>query len=138
MRLYRREAKAALARRQHDELAEKCRTREARGHRQLQMIGSYGAQLLDWLNNYAFPTEMKFADADHAGRVADCFFDDLLRNGTTTAVAYCSVHRTSAEAFFERAARRNLCMIGGKVLMDEQASTETALHFVLYPPGVLV
>lgn len=91
---------------------------------QLQMIGSYGAQLLDWLNNYAFPTEMRFADAGHAGRIADCFFDDLLRNGTTTAAAYCSVHRTSAEAFFERAANRNLCMIGGKVLMDRNAPAE--------------
>ncbi len=88
---------------------------------QMPMIGSYGAQLLDWLNNYAFPTEMKFADAAHAGRIADCFFDDLLRNGTTTAVAYCSVHPASAEAFFARAAKRNLRMIGGKVLMDRNA-----------------
>ena len=62
-----------------------------------------------------------FADPAHAARIAGLFLDELLRHGTTTAVAFCSVHPTSADAFFEAAAARNLRMIGGKVMMDRNA-----------------
>jgi guanine deaminase len=88
---------------------------------QAQVIASWGAQLLDWLNTYTFPAEARFADPEHARRIAARFFDELLRHGTTTAVAYCSVHKASAEAFFAEAARRQMRVIGGKVLMDRNA-----------------
>jgi guanine deaminase len=88
---------------------------------QMQVIASWGAQLLDWLNTYTVPEESKFSDPAHASRIAGLFMDELLRHGTTTAVAYCSVHRTSAEAFFAAAEARNLRMIGGKVMMDRNA-----------------
>ena len=55
---------------------------------QIDIIASYGAQLLDWLNKYAYPAEQKFADAEHAAEVADFFVDELLRNGTTTALVF--------------------------------------------------
>ena len=85
---------------------------------QTQVIASYGAQLLDWLNKYTFVEEQKFADPEHCARNARFFFDELLRNGTTTAVAFCTVHPQSAEAFFTESQRRNTLMLGGKVLMD--------------------
>ncbi len=88
---------------------------------QMQVIGSYGAQLLDWLNNYTFPAETKFVDPAHAERIAVKYFDEMLRNGTTTPVAYCSVHKASAEAYFAEAERRNIRALGGKVLMDRNA-----------------
>ncbi|HET9067197.1 MAG TPA: guanine deaminase [Amaricoccus sp.] len=88
---------------------------------QMQVIASWGAQLLDWLNTYTFPEEAKFADPAHAERIAGRFFDELLRHGTTTAVAYCSSHPASADAYFAAAERRNLRMIGGKVMMDRNA-----------------
>ncbi|MEM7291225.1 MAG: guanine deaminase [Pseudomonadota bacterium] len=88
---------------------------------QMQVIGSFGTKLLDWLNTYTFVEEQKFADQQHCERFADLFFDTLLRHGTTTAVAYCSVHKTSAEAFFAEAEKRNLRMIAGKVMMDRNA-----------------
>ncbi len=88
---------------------------------QAQVIASWGAQLLDWLNTYTFPAEAKFADPAHATRIAGLFLDELLRHGTTTAVAFCSVHATSADAFFTAAAARNLRMLGGKVMMDRNA-----------------
>jgi guanine deaminase len=88
---------------------------------QVQVIASWGAQLLDWLNGYTFPAEIGFSDPDHAARMATAFFDLLVAHGTTTAVAFCSVHRTSVEAYFAEAARRNMRMIGGKVLMDRNA-----------------
>ncbi len=88
---------------------------------QAQVIGSWGNQLLDWLNNYAFVEEQKFADRRHCDVIAGRFFDELIRHGTTTAVAYCSVHKASAEAFFCEADRRGMRMIGGKVMMDRNA-----------------
>jgi guanine deaminase len=88
---------------------------------QTQAIASYGAQLLEWLNTYIFVEEQKFAGAAHAAEVADRFMDELLSNGTTTAVAYCSVHPESVDAYFAAAEARGMCMIGGKVMMDRNA-----------------
>jgi len=88
---------------------------------QMQVIGSFGTKLLDWLNTYTFVEEQKFADPVHCQRIANEFFDALTRHGTTTAVAYCSVHKTSAEVFFIEAEKRNLRMIAGKVMMDRNA-----------------
>ncbi|PSJ41367.1 guanine deaminase [Zobellella endophytica] len=88
---------------------------------QTEMIASYGEQLLDWLNNYTFPEERKFVDAAHAARVATLFLDELLRNGTTTAMVFGTVHKASVEAFFAESDKRNMRMIAGKVMMDRHA-----------------
>lgn len=88
---------------------------------QMDVIASYGAELLDWLNKYTFPAESKFADAQHARRVARLFLDELVRHGTTTVAAYCSVHKQSAEAFFAEAHHRNMLTVAGKVMMDRNA-----------------
>jgi guanine deaminase len=88
---------------------------------QVQVIASWGAQLLDWLDTYTFPAETRFADPRHCERMAVAFHDEMLRHGTTTAVAYCSVHAASAEAYFAEAERRGMAMLGGKVLMDRNA-----------------
>ena len=88
---------------------------------QTRVIASYGAQLLEWLNKYTFVEEQKFSDPDHAASVARFFFDELLRNGTTTAAVYCTVHPESVEAFFTESARLNTLMIAGKVMMDRNA-----------------
>jgi guanine deaminase len=85
---------------------------------QTDMIGSPAPDLLPWLENYTFPTERQFKDPVHARTVAEFFLDELLRNGTTTALVYCTVHKESVDAFFEASAARNLRMAGGKVLMD--------------------
>jgi guanine deaminase len=88
---------------------------------QMQVVGSYAGNLLEWLNTYTFVEEQRFADAGHAARIAGKFFDELIRYGTTTAVAYCSVHKTSADAFFAESFRRNMRMVAGKVMMDRNA-----------------
>jgi guanine deaminase len=88
---------------------------------QTGMIASYGEQLLDWLNTYTFPTERQFEDKAHAADVAGIFLKELLRNGTTTALVFGSVHKQSVDAFFEVACALNLRMIAGKVLMDRNA-----------------
>ncbi len=88
---------------------------------QTGMIAAYGEQLLEWLNQYTFPTEGKFADKAHAAEVAEIFLDQLLSNGTTTALVFAAVFPQSVDAFFEAAEQRNLCMIAGKVMMDRNA-----------------
>ena len=93
---------------------------------QTGVIGSYGAQLLEWLQTYTFPAEEKLRDPEHARATARFFFDELLRNGTTTAAVYCTVHPVSVDAFFEESERRGTRMIAGKVMMDRNA-----------PPGLL-
>ncbi len=88
---------------------------------QTQVIGSHGAQLLDWLQTYTFVEEQKFADPAHCARVADFFLDELFRSGTTTAMVYCTVHPQSVDAFFAAADERGARMIAGKVMMDRDA-----------------
>ena len=91
---------------------------------QLDIIGSYGAQLLDWLNQYAFPEEARFADPDHAREVARAFVDEMLANGTTTALVFGTVHAHSADAVFEAAEAKGMRLIAGKVLMDSNCPPE--------------
>jgi guanine deaminase len=91
---------------------------------QVDIIASYGEQLLDWLNRYAYPVEMRFADEEHAREVARFFIDELLRNGTTTAAVFTTVHPQSADALFAAAEARNMRLIAGKVLMDEHCPEE--------------
>ncbi|GFM83656.1 guanine deaminase [Pseudomonas cichorii] len=88
---------------------------------QTGMIGSYGEQLLDWLDTYTFPCESQFADPVHAAEVADIFLKELLRNGTTTALVFGSVHKESVDALFSAAQKLDLRLIAGKVMMDRNA-----------------
>ncbi len=85
---------------------------------QLDIIASYGEQLLDWLHRYAYPAEARFGDADYAREVADAFVDEMLKNGTTTALVFGTVHPQSADAIFEAAFARDMRLVAGKVLMD--------------------
>jgi guanine deaminase len=91
---------------------------------QIDIIASYGEQLLDWLNRYAFPGEMRFADEQYAREVAAIFVDELVRNGTTTALVFATVHAHSADAIFEAAAAKGMRLVAGKVLMDANCPPE--------------
>jgi guanine deaminase len=88
---------------------------------QMQILASYGAELLEWLNTYTFPEETKFENAQHGRRIARLFLDEVIRHGTTTVAAYCSVHKSSADAFFAESHGRNMLNIAGKVMMDRNA-----------------
>jgi guanine deaminase len=96
---------------------------------QTGIIGAQGRQLIGWLNDYAFVAEQEFAENAVARDTARVFCEELLRNGTTTALVFCSVHAGSVEALFAEAEARNLRLIAGKVLMDRNAPaalTDTA------------
>lgn len=88
---------------------------------QIQVIGSYASNLLEWLEKYTFIEEQKYKNINHCKIVAKEFFDELINNGTTTAVSFCTSHKESAESFFNESNKRNMLMIGGKVMMDRNA-----------------
>lgn len=96
---------------------------------QTDIIASHGEQLLDWLRQYAWPAEMRFADPQVCHEVAQFFLQQLLANGTTTACVFATVHQASVEALFEAAARYRLRLIAGKVLMDRNCPEALAEHW---------
>ncbi len=88
---------------------------------QTEMIASYGEQLLEWLQNYTFPTERKFENPEYSKLLANKFLKQLWSNGTTTALAYSTVHQCSADALFEAAYEKNMLLITGKTCMDRNS-----------------
>ncbi len=88
---------------------------------QVGVMASYGTELLDWLNTYTFPAEAAWSDPAVASAGTAHFLDALLAHGTTAAMVFPTVHKTSADALFEQAAARRMRVIGGKVLMDRHA-----------------
>ncbi len=90
---------------------------------QTDRIAAHGEQLLEWLERHIFPAEAAFADRAHADGVAAFFLDELLRNGTTSALVFATVHAGSVDALFEAALKRNMRIVSGKVLMDRGPDT---------------
>lgn len=88
---------------------------------QTQMIAAYGEQLLEWLETYTFPTEKQFADKKHAQKISKFFINELLKNGTTSALVFGTVHPQSVDAVFEEAQKKDMRLIAGKVMMDRHA-----------------
>lgn len=88
---------------------------------QLDVIASYGTELLDWLDTYTFPAEMRFADAAHSQAGAELFVDALLAHGTTAAMVFATAHKVSADALFGVAQQRGMRLITGKVLQDRHS-----------------
>ena len=88
---------------------------------QLDVIASYGTELLDWLNTYTFPAEARFADPEHSRLGAELFVEALLAHGTTSAMVFATVHKTSVDALFGAARQRGMRLITGKVLQDRHS-----------------
>lgn len=88
---------------------------------QTGIIASWGKRLIDWLNSYTFPEEMRFHDAAYAAEIARLYFDLTLSHGVTTMVSYCTIHPTSVDAFFAEAQRRGQRVVAGKTCMDRNA-----------------
>ena len=88
---------------------------------QIDVIASYGSELLDWLTTHTFPAEARHADPAHAEVAAAHFVDALIGHGTTAAVVFPTVHATSVDALFGAAEARGMRLVAGKVLMDRHA-----------------
>ncbi len=88
---------------------------------QTGMIASWGKRLIDWLETYTFPEEMKFGDAAYARQQADLTLGLALANGTTTLASFCTIHPQSVDALFEAAEARGMAVVAGKTCMDRNA-----------------
>lgn len=88
---------------------------------QTGIIASWGKRLIDWLNTYTFPEEMRFADAAYAAEVAARYLDLTTACGTTTVASYCTIHPASVDALFSEAQARGQRVIAGKTCMDRNA-----------------
>jgi guanine deaminase len=88
---------------------------------QTGIIASWGKRLIDWLNTYTFPEEMRFGDPDYAAEIAGRYLDLTLANGTTTVCSYATIHPESVDAIFEAAAERGQRVVAGKTCMDRNA-----------------
>ena len=88
---------------------------------QMDVIGAWGTQLLDWLSTYTFPAEQRMADPAHAAVISELFVESLLAHGTTTACVFPTVHAVSVDTLFAAARSRGMRLIAGKVLMDRHA-----------------
>ncbi len=91
---------------------------------QIDVMASYGAQLLDWLETYTFPAEARYVDEVYARQAAEDFLDYCLNAGTTTSFVFTTSYRQSTEALFEAALNRDMRLVAGKVLMDQNALPE--------------
>ena len=91
---------------------------------QTGIIASWGKRLIDWLNAYTFPEEMRFGDPAYAAEVAGRYLDLLLASGTTTVCSFCTIHPASVEAFFEAAEVRGMRVAGGRTCMDRETAPE--------------
>jgi guanine deaminase len=88
---------------------------------QTTIIASWGKRLIDWLNSYTFPEEMRFADSAYADEVANRYLDLALAHGTTSMCSYATIHPESVDAFFTAAQSRGLRAFAGKTCMDRNA-----------------
>jgi guanine deaminase len=88
---------------------------------QTGIVARHAACLPDWLERHAYPEEERFGDMEYARATAAEFCDELLRNGTTTALVCCTSHPESVDALLAETSRRGMRMVAGKVLMDRNA-----------------
>ncbi|SNR56097.1 guanine deaminase [Puniceibacterium sediminis] len=88
---------------------------------QTAIIASWGKRLIDWLNSYTFPEEMRFADPAYAAEIAGRYLDLTTANGTTTVCSYCTIHPGSVDALMTAAQARGQRVLAGKTCMDRNA-----------------
>jgi len=88
---------------------------------QTAIIASWGKRLIDWLNTYTFPEEMRFADRAYADSIANRYLDLVLARGTTTVCTYATIHPASVDAIFTAAQSRGMRVFAGKTCMDRNA-----------------
>jgi guanine deaminase len=88
---------------------------------QTAIIASWGKRLIDWLNIYTFPEELRFSNMSYAEHVAETYFELTLSNGTTSVCSYATIHPESVDAFFIAGATRNQRIWAGKTCMDRNA-----------------
>ncbi|XP_006816518.2 guanine deaminase-like [Saccoglossus kowalevskii] len=78
-------------------------------------------QLLDWLEKYTFPTEMKYNNTKFAENVYEKVVDRTLKWGTTTACYYGTIHTKSTLILADVIDKAGQRAFVGKVNMDQNS-----------------
>ncbi|NWW15956.1 GUAD deaminase, partial [Falcunculus frontatus] len=78
--------------------------------------------LLQWLTSYTFPTEAKYQDSGFAEEVYTRVVRRTLKNGTTTACYFATIHTDSSLLLAEIADKFGQRAFVGKVCMDMNES----------------
>ena len=63
-------------------------------------------------------------DPKYAKAVADRFYEEMVKNGTTTASVYSTIHETATRIAFESAEKKGLRAFIGKTMMDQNSPKE--------------
>jgi guanine deaminase len=84
---------------------------------QYSVVARGESELLPWLRQHIFPVEREFT-GPKARAEAPLFFHELVRNGTTTVMAYAAIYEDSCEVGFEAAKQTGIRAILGKMMMD--------------------
>ncbi|MCS7258920.1 MAG: guanine deaminase [candidate division WOR-3 bacterium] len=87
---------------------------------QFHLRGRYGVSLLDWLKNHIIPAETKLTYEEQAHSYIKAFYEELYRNGTTTAVIFSSASTSFTDKAFEVASELGFRVILGKAMMDRK------------------
>jgi len=71
-----------------------------------------------WLQKYTFPLEARYEDLAFAKRSYGLLVDDLLANGTTTALYFATVHQDATRSLADICLEKGQRALIGKVAMD--------------------
>jgi len=79
-------------------------------------------QLLDWLDQYTFKEEPKFANPNFARKIYPLLVDELANCGTTSAAIFATIHKESTDILCDTLAQKGLRAYVGKVNMDTNSA----------------
>ena len=85
---------------------------------QIDVAAAYGEKLLDWLNKYTFPGEMRLKDEAYGKVIAQMFIKECARNGVTCPVAFATSYESFTDSLFQTAEDNNMRIIAGSVFMN--------------------
>ncbi|PKK90846.1 MAG: guanine deaminase [Candidatus Wallbacteria bacterium HGW-Wallbacteria-1] len=85
---------------------------------QVNQRARFGHSLLDWLERNIYRAEAEFSDPEKAETLSSAFFKEMIRNGTTSCMAFSSVSGPATDIAFQKARETGVRAIIGKVMMD--------------------
>ena len=77
--------------------------------------------LYEWLQEYTFPLEAKYADLAFAEKAYTSLVDTLIANGTTTTLYFATVHLAATKLLADICLAKGQRALVGKVAMDNPA-----------------
>ena len=78
-------------------------------------------ELMEWLQNQAFPEEIKYADAEYAEYAYTIFAEQMRKSATTRACIFATKHCKATEILMDAMEKSGIISYVGKVNMDREA-----------------